>query len=475
MLRVFYFTRIPLDYDELIDFSMRFKDLSLERFLSSFIRGDEHLPFSKIFLYLVYSVFGINDFTARLSSTFFYWLSIPILYKLVKDHFDIMSAKISIILFTFSFSILYYAQSSRSYMGYIFLSLLFLSIYMKQMDNNKKTPLLFLSGLILMNMHVGGATLVLMALTLLLLTKRIRGKEIFAFLFFGVLPLIGQIYYFKAFDSIGVEHYLSRVDTNIIMEVTSSAFLNKVHGQTTYVKSLIPFYFFLTLLFLSLLRQKGEKAYSLLIFLIFPILITWSFSKIGFFVLEPKIYIYYLPLIFILISTTLISAKLKRILVYVLLMLCPLHLVYNLDLYQFKPNYSYRSSVHQAKNFFKGLKKQVIISGCEKTDAETLYFYYHYNDTQFKSAPITRICNDKHIKNNHFVKNLKSQDYIVHHFLINETQYPERYFNRKKRLMDDFKKEGFEIVLVKHPHGEWGIEQARKGHYDIEQWFLRKI
>jgi hypothetical protein len=78
-------------------------------------------PFWPIILSLSFFIFGVSDLVIVLSSSFFYWLLIPLVYFLARKMFNERVALFSTVLTIFNFSLLKYSTSGLTEMFFTFL------------------------------------------------------------------------------------------------------------------------------------------------------------------------------------------------------------------------------------------------------------------------------------------------------------------------------------------------------------------
>jgi uncharacterized membrane protein len=107
-------------YDETFGLYYSEQDWGLIKHTSEW---DVNPPLYYYFLYIWRNLFGIREYAIRFSSVLFSSLSAGVLYFLVRKHFNQTAAVLSLIFFTASYEVYYYAHEARCYSIILFLVL----------------------------------------------------------------------------------------------------------------------------------------------------------------------------------------------------------------------------------------------------------------------------------------------------------------------------------------------------------------
>lgn len=128
VLKIRFLSWPSLAMDE--PFSVYYSQFSISTIIYELSLGNNP-PLYEIFLHFWVNIFGISEFAVRLPSVLFSSLAVYFIYRICYKYFDVKTAILASILFTFSNYQLYFAQEARVYPLFMLLSIVSMDQFMR--------------------------------------------------------------------------------------------------------------------------------------------------------------------------------------------------------------------------------------------------------------------------------------------------------------------------------------------------------
>lgn len=264
-------------------------------------------PFYYILLEFFIKILGISEFTLRLPSVIFSYLSIILLFFFAKELFNKKIAIIASLLMGFSPFHLWYAQEARSYSTLLFLGVLSNFFLWKALKNGKNNLWLFFASTSLAGIYTHYFYLFLFFAQVFYLIIVKKARFNFKIIICFLIVVLGFSFYFSEFFSsfffIRQGFWIPKPEWNSLI-ITLENFILGYNGTGSL-------YFVLNILigvllinaFLNIRSGDLRRSFIFCIFLsLIPIICVFFFSRVYFSVYLDRCFIIFSPYYYLILS-----------------------------------------------------------------------------------------------------------------------------------------------------------------------------
>jgi len=435
----------------------------------------KNCPHSSLYYFLVYAysiLFG-DDKSLRLLSVLFSMLSLGILYTLSRQFFNRTTSLCALLIMAFHPFHLWYAQEARAYTMACFFSLLFITFFLKALKTNKTIYwfCLPIAGIfaIFSSYHFGFLLLASGLVVLLKNNRPLVKKWFVAFLFIGLFLIIFRPILSDQLSFVKKSFWLVPPSGKWLFQTAMAFTLGYTGTGLLYRLGLS---LFLVLFLYGVYSSWGKSKLdttALLLFLFFPIMATYIFSKVIMPIYITRQLIIFSPFYYLFIAKGIDATEhlmnkriqtLAAILVFVLLSASLINYYRNIPHRQGLGTYPFRGIVRKQNH----------------------HAVLTFLDEEFKEEDIIVVAdlNSYYIALNHITKNYKKYNYIPHkvfHYLLypySIDAYAKRFLKIEKlseTISDKNLKKLHALTFL--PNGEIALKEFRLDKTKQKRiWFL---
>lgn len=246
------------------------------------MKNDPHSSFYYLLVY-AYSVLFGDGKSLRVLSVIFSMLSLWLLYRISRVFFDRKTSIYALVIMAINPFHLWYAQEARAYAAACFFTLLLVYVYMKALETNKTgywVSFPVASTLAVFSSYFSGLLLIVMGVGLLLKNKRDYLENwIQSLLVTAIFLLLFRYIMVDQLDFVKNNFWLPVPSATILLFTWKIFTLGFSATGIQYHSGLVLFFVLFGYGAYSYYRSNKANAIILLLFLFFPILATYLFSR----------------------------------------------------------------------------------------------------------------------------------------------------------------------------------------------------